>query len=119
MLAYLDSRITRERNARPAGITALKIRKKAGALRQIQILGRLTSSVFLAMSHRGNFFLRACADERHGEAFQVAPRSAERLHLGSPCIEAPNPAYLAINPNGSFVVVSNHYAGCVAVLQAS
>lgn len=116
MFAYVGSRTTRERNARGEGITVFSIDSASGALSHVQLLGELLNPSFLALSRGGEFLYSVHGDHSDVSSFRVSPETGMLSYINTQSTAGLNPAHLAINPSGKFLIVSNHYGGSLAVL---
>jgi 6-phosphogluconolactonase (cycloisomerase 2 family) len=119
MFAYVGSRTTRERNARGKGISVFRVEPHAGALELVQLVEGLTNPSYLALSRRGDFLYAVHGDEQEVSAFAIDRTSGKLRFLNRQGTEGTNPVHLALDPNGRFLVVTNHLGASLAVLSVA
>lgn len=116
MFAYVGSRTTRERNARGDGISVYRVDTETGSLVFVQLVKDLVNPSFLALSKDGEHLYTVHGDMSDISAFKVNRATGELTFLNRQSTEGKNPVYLAIDPSGRFIVVSNHIGASLAVL---
>ncbi|WP_414441948.1 lactonase family protein [Burkholderia sp. 22PA0106] len=114
--AYVGSRTTRERNAHGDGISVFRVDEQTGALSLVQVLGGLANPSFLALSADGRHLYAVHGDLSDISAMSVDPVSGQLTFVNRQSTQGRNPVYLAIDPTGRFVVVSNYQGSSLAVL---
>lgn len=116
MFAYIGSRTTRERQARGAGISVVRVNEGSGALTLVQVVGDLVNPSYLALSASGSQLYTVHGDQSEVSAFQVDRESGALRFLNRQSTEGRNPVHLALDTSGSRLVVTNHIGASVAVL---
>ena len=116
MFAYVGSRTTRERNARGEGISVFRVDPGTGALAPVQRVRDLINPSYLALNHAGDVLYAVHGDQTHVSAFRVDRRSGELDFLNQQDTGGRNPVHLALDPDGRFLVVTNHLGASLAVL---
>ena len=116
MFAYAGSRTTRERNARGEGISVFKVDQDHGRLELVQIVRDLVNPSFLALDRTGTHLYAVHGDMSDISAFRVDRATGKLAFVNRQGTGGKNPVHLAIDPDGRYVVVSNHLGSSLAVL---
>jgi 6-phosphogluconolactonase len=113
---YVGCRTTRERNARGDGIHVLRMEAATGRLTSLYLVGDLVNPSFLALSRDGGFLYAVHGDGSAASAFRVDTGSGQLAFLNREETAGRNPAHLALDPTGRWLLVANHYSCTLAVL---
>jgi 6-phosphogluconolactonase len=118
--AYVGSRTTRERNARGNGITAYRFDPHTGALSLLQNLDGLINPSFLALNTQQDRLYTVHGDGQQLSVFKISAQDGRLEFMQTQDCGGRNPVHLALSPNNSFMVVSDHLGsaggGSIAVL---
>ncbi|MDF2643626.1 MAG: 6-phosphogluconolactonase [Pseudomonas sp.] len=116
MYAYVGSRTTRERNARGEGISVYAVDQDRGTLERVQLLGDLVNPSYLTLSRAGDRLYTVHGDQSDVSAFAVEPGTGRLSLLNTRSTQGKNPVHLALDPSGSYLIVTNHIGASLAVL---
>jgi 6-phosphogluconolactonase len=116
LFAYVGSFTTKERNARGDGINVYEIDAVSGAWSHIQHVADFVNPSFLVVDRAQRFLYSAHGDLTEISAFAIDRSSGKLGFLNRQSSGGKNPAHLAIDPGGRFVVTANYAAGSISVL---
>jgi 6-phosphogluconolactonase len=106
--AYVGSRTTRERNARGDGITVYRFDSHTGALNLLQSLDGLINPSFLALNTRQDRLYTVHGDGHQLSVFKISAQDGRLEFMQTQDCGGRNPVHLALSPDDSFMVVSDH-----------
>ena len=116
LLAYVGCRTTRERNARGDGIRVFAVDAEGSNWTPLQRVGDLVNPSFLAFDPRREALYTVHGDGSTVTSFAVDPHSGALSRLNTQSTGGTNPAHLALDPTGRYLLVANYASGSVAVL---
>lgn len=116
MFAYIGCRTTRERNAQGQGLSVYKFDELSGKLELIQILKDLINPSYLCINAKGDRLYCVHGDTTTISSYSIEQYTGYITPLNSQDTQGKNPAHLAIDPSGRYMVVSNHIGQSLAVL---
>lgn len=119
MYAYVGSRTTKERNARGEGISVYQVDQEKGTLTLVQVVKDLVNPSFLALNKACDRLYTVHGDKSDVSAFSIDKATGKLTFLNQQSCEGKNPVHLALDPTERFLVVSNHIAGSLAVMNVA
>jgi 6-phosphogluconolactonase len=115
-VAYVGSFTSKSRNARGEGLSVYRTDSVSGQWTRIQVLSDEVNPSFLALDARRRFLYAVHGDTDQVSAFAINPQNGELTLVNRQSTGGTNPAHLAIDPTGRFLVVVNYGGGSVAVV---
>ncbi|KJZ61413.1 lactonase family protein [Pseudomonas fluorescens] len=119
MYAYVGSRTTKERNARGEGISVYEVDQEKGTLTLVQVVKDLVNPSFLALNRACDRLYTVHGDKSDVSAFSIDKATGKLTFINQQSCEGKNPVHLALDPTERFLVVSNHIAGSLAVMNVA
>ena len=116
LIAYVGCRTSRERNARGDGIRVFAIDADSGGWSPIQLVADLVNPSFLACSPGRETLYTVHGDGSTVSSFAIDLHSGTLRRLNTQSTGGANPAHLALDPTGRYLLVANYASGSVAVL---
>jgi 6-phosphogluconolactonase len=115
-IAYVGSFTSKARNASGEGLSVFRVDPATGAWSRIQLLGDEVNPSFLVIDARRRFLYAVHADSDQVSAFAIDPQAGTLSLVNRQSTGGTNPAHLALDPTGRFLVTANYGAGSVAVV---
>jgi 6-phosphogluconolactonase len=115
-IAYVGSFTSKARNASGEGLSVFRVDQATGAWSRIQLLGDEVNPSFLVIDARRRFLYAVHADTDQVSAFAIDPQAGTLSLVNCQSTGGTNPAHLALDPTGRFLVTANYGAGSVAVV---
>lgn len=119
-IAYVGAFTSKARNARGEGLSVYRVEaasgRSSGAWTRIQLLADEVNPSFLALDARRRFLYAVHADTEQVSAFAIDAQAGTLTLVNRQSTGGANPAHLAIDPSGRYLVVANYGGGSVSVL---
>ncbi len=115
-MAYVGSRTTRERNARGDGISVFAMDIATGQLTLEQVVGDLVNPSYQLLNRRGDRLYTVHGDQSEVSVLAVDATTGHLSRLQTLSCEGRNPVHLALAPDETHLLVSNHLSGQLVVM---
>jgi 6-phosphogluconolactonase (cycloisomerase 2 family) len=115
-IAYVGAFTSKSRGARGEGLSVFRVDPATGTWTRIQLLGDENNPSFLVIDARRRFLYAVHADSDQVSAFAIDPQAGTLALVNRQPTGGANPAHLALDPTGRFLVVANYGGGNVAVV---